>query len=257
MIVWKKRGACAGRACRMLRILLYRVRRIRPGWWVLLIAAALSLVVTTVPRRYWRILRAGMTEHKGIVTLLVVFIFLALSLIWSAGQRIDAYVFSCFNIMGHKRPWLDRVMALMTELGNGIVTAVILLAFYFAVNHLLAYEFVLGTLTLWLFVELIKITVRRPRPFTRLADVRVVGGRARGKSFPSGHTSQAFFIATLVAQHFHAGILGVVGLYFLAAFVGVTRMYLGMHYPRDVLAGAILGSVWATISMSAIGYLLQ
>lgn len=244
-------------SCRTCRLVLYRVRRIKPGWWTLVISAALAALITVLPHGFWRALRFGLTQHKVLLALLIVFGFLALSLIWSAGQKIDAYVFSLFNIMGHKRPWLDRVMTLMTELGNGIVTVGIALFFYFAVNHLLAYEFVLGTLTLWLIVESIKVLVRRPRPFMGLTDVRVVGSRARGKSFPSGHTSQAFFIATLVAQHFHAGPLAAVGLYFLAGFVGVTRMYLGMHYPRDVLAGAILGFVWATIGMSAIGFLLQ
>lgn len=243
--------------CRGCALAVHRVRHIRPGWWTLILAVMLAAFVTAVPHGFWRALRSGLAEHKVLIVLLIVFGFLALSMIWSAGQRIDAYVFSFFNIKGSRQPWLDRVMMLMTELGNGIVTIGIVLIFYFAVNHLLAYEFTLGTLTLWLTVEFIKLIVRRPRPFSGLSQVRVVGGRAHGKSFPSGHTSQAFFIATLWVQYFHVGIITIIVLYFLASFVGVTRMYLGMHYPRDVLAGAILGSVWATIGMSAIGYLLQ
>jgi membrane-associated phospholipid phosphatase len=38
-------------------------------------------------------------------------------------------------------------------------------------------------------------------------------------------------------------------LYTLAALVAVTRMYIGAHYPRDVLAGAILGSVWGLLGV--------
>lgn len=250
-------GQCLGKACRACRRVIYRVRRVRPGLWTLVIAAALAVLVAVLPHGFWRALRTGLTRHKVLIFLLMVFAFLALSLIWSAGQKIDAYVFSFFNIRGRKRPWMDRVMMLATELGNGAVTIAIALIFYFAVNRLLAYEFALGTLSLWLVVESIKMMIRRPRPFMGMADVRVVGERARGKSFPSGHTSQAFFIATLMTQHFGFGFPGVAALYFLAAFVGVTRMYLGMHYPRDVLAGAILGSVWATIGMSAVGFLVR
>ena len=47
------------------------------------------------------------------------------------------------------------------------------------------------------------------RPFIRLTQARIVGRRAVGRSFPSGHTSQAFFMATLLAGYFHAGVWAV------------------------------------------------
>jgi membrane-associated phospholipid phosphatase len=102
----------------------------------------------------------------------------------------------------------------------------------------------LGLISLWLVVELIKALVQRPRPFFKVASARLVGYRDRGRSFPSGHTSQAFFLATLLAQRFTPEPWVVIGLYFVALLVGLTRMYVGAHYPRDVLAGAILGSAW-------------
>ncbi len=104
------------------------------------------------------------------------------------------------------------------------------------------FELISGTLTLRLAVELVKALVRRGRPFIRLSQARIVGRRAGGRSFPSGHTSQAFFMATLMAGYFHAGGWAVCLLCAIALLVGITRMYVGAHYPRDVLAGAILGS---------------
>jgi membrane-associated phospholipid phosphatase len=113
----------------------------------------------------------------------------------------------------------------------------------------LAYELVLGSLTLALVVELSKAIFRRSRPFVRLTQTRIVGYRARGRSFPSGHTSQAFYMAALLVEHFHLGIGAAGALLTLAALVAVTRMYIGAHYPRDVLAGAILGSVWGLLGV--------
>ncbi len=130
------------------------------------------------------------------------------------------------------------------------------LILFFAGDHLLAYELILGTLTLWLVVELVKALVHRGRPFIRLSQARIVGRRAGGRSFPSGHTSQAFFMATLLAGYFHAGVWAVCLLYAIALLVGITRMYVGAHYPRDVLAGAILGSAWGLLGGIVYGYAL-
>ncbi|MBW7572208.1 phosphatase PAP2 family protein [Caproiciproducens faecalis] len=226
-----------------------RIRHLRPVFWVPVLVVALSLYVIFVPHTFWRHVWITIRGNTALICMLFVFCLLLLSLVWSTGQSIDAYVLSFFNRHGHRPRWLDRTMLLLTELGNGIVTLAIALILYFAVNEHLAYEFVLGTLTLWLTVELMKAIIRRPRPFVYLEDVRVVGIRARGKSFPSGHTSQAFYMATLLLQYFQANFAAAVILYVLAALVGTTRMYMGMHYPRDVLAGAILGTFWGFIGV--------
>jgi membrane-associated phospholipid phosphatase len=106
-------------------------------------------------------------------------------------------------------------------------------------------------------VELVKALVRRSRPVFRVTQTRIVGYRAIGRSFPSGHTSQAFFMATLMAPYFHTGIWAVLLLYAIALLVAVTRMYVGAHYPRDVLAGAILGSAWGLLGILVNGYILN
>ena len=183
------------------------------------------------------------------------FSLLALSLLWSAGQRMDAWAFLFFNLRGGHPLWLDKLMGGFTQIGNGMVIAALALILFLAGDHLLAYGLILGALTLWLVVELVKLLVRRRRPFIRLTQARIVGRRAIGRSFPSGHTSQAFFMATLLAGYFHAGVWAVCLLYALALMVGVTRMYVGAHYPRDVLAGAILGSAWGLLAGIVYGYM--
>ena len=54
-------------------------------------------------------------------------------------------------------------------------------------------------------------------------------------------------MATLMAGYFHASVLAICVLYAVALVVGITRIYVGAHYPRDVLAGAILGSAWGLL----------
>jgi membrane-associated phospholipid phosphatase len=194
--------------------------------------------------------------HGVLVSMTLGFGLLALSLLWSTGQRLDTWTFLFFNLRGRRPPWLDWLMVSFTQIGNGMVVVVLALILFLAGNHMLAYEIILGTLTLWLVVESVKALAHRRRPFLRLSQARIVGRRAGGRSFPSGHTSQAFFTATLMAGYYHAGVWLVCLLYAIALLVGVTRMYVGAHYPRDVLAGAILGSAWGLLGGIVYGYAL-
>lgn len=228
----------------------------RPLAWLVALTAGLLLFLAWLPPYvrmfFWHRLQA----QPILASMIVGFSLLTLSLLWSTGQRMDAWTFLFFNVRGRRPLWLDRLMWSFTQIGNGMVATALALILYFAGDRLLAYELILGTLTLWLVVELVKLLVRRRRPFIRLSQARIVGQRAGGRSFPSGHTSQAFFIATLVAGYLHAGVWAVCLLYASALLVGITRMYVGAHYPRDVLAGAILGSAWGLLGGIIGGYAL-
>jgi PAP2 superfamily. len=241
------RNTLAGREKITPGWILYRIRRVPPVYWLLPLVAAIALFSATVPYSFWVHFRSIFRARSLLVNMLLLFGLIAVSLIWTTGQTIDAAVFAFFNRRGRRPVWLDRTMRTITEFGNGIVTLAIAVTLYFFVNHHLAYEFIFGTLVMWLIVELLKVIIRRARPFAKLTGVRVVGTRARGHSFPSGHTSQAFYTATIFINYFHA-VPGTAFLLYLAALlVGITRMYMGMHYPRDVLAGAILGTCWGLI----------
>lgn len=189
----------------------------------------------------------GLMSNKVLAGMLFVFTLLAISLIWSAGQRLDAWIFLVINFRGARPNWLDRVMLVFTQVGSALMALGIVLVLYMAGERLFSYQFMLGTITLWLVVELIKLLVRRSRPHIRLLQTRIVGYQMRGRSFPSGHTSQSFFTATLIVQYFHPDMWLVIILNLIALLVGITRMYVGAHYPRDVLAGAILGSAWGLL----------
>ncbi len=222
--------------------------------WAALLALALVGFVWLLPaparQAAWQTLTAeGFAAQRNLAGMLFFFSLLALSLLWSGGQRIDAWVFHFINWRGRRPKWLDRLMWAITHTGTGALALLFVLYYWQRGDRLLANQMALGSLSLWLMVELVKALVRRPRPFIHLAQTRIVGQRAIGRSFPSGHTGQSFFQFTLLVQHFHLGLGPAALLYALAALVGLTRMYVGAHYPRDVLAGAILGTAWAFITL--------
>ena len=196
-------------------------------------------------------------EQRVVVGVLFVFSLLTLSLLWSAGQRLDAWLFLYVNLRGYKAAWLDRVMWVFTQLGS-FGFALLVAAFFFATGQRrVTLVLVLGEITLWLLVETIKALTDRGRPFTLLEGARVIGWKALGLSFPSGHTAQAFFLATLITNHFHFALLTRVVIYALAVLVGYTRIYVGAHYPRDVFGGALLGGVWGVMAVLVDNYLLN
>ncbi len=220
----------------------------RSIFWLLFLTISLLLFLLALPDEIIFVVVYAFLAQRYLTVSLIVFCLLALSLLWSTGQRLDAWIFLVFNLRGRRPKWLDWAMLAVTQLGSGVTSVVIALIFFDRGNRRLAYILILGTLTLWLCVELIKTIIRRSRPFMRLTQARVIGFRAIGRSFPSGHTSQVFFLVTLLVQHFHPPFWLAFPLYGIAFMVGVTRMYVGAHYPRDVLAGAILGSVWGYLA---------
>jgi membrane-associated phospholipid phosphatase len=221
--------------------------------FLLLLAIGLALFLIWLPAGARALLGTALSAHWELVLLLGLFALLTLSLIWSAGQRLDARIFSIINMQVHPL-WLDRFMGLATQLGNMLTALTAAFLLFLGNNRGLAFEIILGTFTLWLVVETIKALTDRTRPFLDLAGTRVIGWREPGRSFPSGHTAQIFFLATLLSYRFSPGAGGIAALCALAALVGYSRMYIGVHYPRDVIGGAVLGCVWGILAMLVSPY---
>jgi membrane-associated phospholipid phosphatase len=99
-------------------------------------------------------------------------------------------------------------------------------------------------------VYLLKEIVKRPRPYLTYTDLKNVTEEGSW-SFPSGHTSSAFAFATSMSLSYPKWYV-IVPTYTFASAVGFSRMYLNVHYPSDVLVGAILGSAsaWVTWKVS-------
>ncbi|MFB6294715.1 MAG: phosphatase PAP2 family protein [Candidatus Nanohaloarchaea archaeon] len=133
-----------------------------------------------------------------------------------------------------RTPLLTQAAVSLTALGSVSFTLVAIAGLYLGGERDTA---VLATVAAGVtaVVEMaVNAAVARPRP----AIVPVLLPTGSGASFPSGHTALAFMLATVLSRRYGR----TAPLYVLAAFVGVSRVYLGLHYPSDVAAGAVLGT---------------
>ena len=96
---------------------------------------------------------------------------------------------------------------------------------------------------------LLKLLVKRGRPFTRFSEcLRAVDPKDEF-SMPSGHAAGAFLVANLVAN-FYTDFAALA--YVWAILIALSRVFLGVHYPTDIMAGAVLGLVCSLVSLSIL-----
>ena len=145
-------------------------------------------------------------------------------------------------VVTHHTPWLDQVLWSLSAVGVGgaiWVAIAILIAMFLPRLRPAAWQVVLAVLLAQGLVDwTIKPRVMRPRPFAADAAARVVGYHPTTSSFPSGHSASSFAAATVLT--FAIGRRAALA-WVLAALIAFSRIYIGVHYPLDVVAGATSG----------------
>lgn len=111
-------------------------------------------------------------------------------------------------------------------------------------NYLNSLEMLSTSLISSVLTTSLKFAFNTPRPFVTYPNDITQYAHAGSKSFPSGHTSFCFATATSFSLLYPKWYV-IAPMYTWASLVGYSRMYLGVHYPSDVLVGAIIGSASA------------
>ena len=171
----------------------------------------------------------------------------------------QAFDFAVLRWLGaHRMPTLDSVMLEITSLGTSSVVAMVVgvAALFLWLNQhkhsaILLFVATFGGVIL---NNLLKLGFGRPRP-----EVITWATTATFYSFPSGHAMSATIVYSTVAylaarlQRTRAARIAITLVAAIIIFlICLSRLYLGVHYPSDVLAGIIIGLAWAGFCMSTL-----
>lgn len=153
---------------------------------------------------------------------------------------IDVSIFYFINI-GMQNYIFDSIMPIITNAGLPGFWIIVCIGIYLFGGEKGKNTAILCIIALiigYYLTEFLKYIVIRPRPYNVLESVHLFT-TMDGYSWPSGHTIAAFTGATLIGREY--GNLCLVLLLLFASIVGFSRIYLGVHYPLDVVSGALIG----------------
>ncbi|KIL38916.1 phosphoesterase [Gordoniibacillus kamchatkensis] len=146
---------------------------------------------------------------------------------------------------------LDVFFAAVTRLGGAaatIATSLLLAAFGHGMLRTAALQSLVALAASHIPVAVMKRAYPRQRPYLVFPDTVICKNPLKDHSFPSGHTTAVF--SSVLPYMYAFPVLGF-ALLPLAVAVGVSRMYLGLHYPSDVAAGCLLGTAAALVTIAS------
>jgi len=151
----------------------------------------------------------------------------------------DVMLFYLINI--HlQNPVFDILMPIITNLGLYIFwvgVCLVLAIFGGKKGREVALLLIIGILIGHFLSDFLKVVFNRPRPFMALTGVHQLA-TVGNFSFPSGHATEIFIACIILAKKYGHILIFML----LAIVIGFSRVYIGVHYPGDVISGALLGA---------------
>ena len=176
-----------------------------------------------------------------------------LSIIKFMSQIDDKLFLKIFK--DNRRGYFKSFMKLMSRLGDGYVWAFLYFSLYmFRIKYAILYfARAAAAVFICIFVFLyIKSFFSRMRPYKKHDNIPIMYPPDK-HSFPSGHTMVGFAISFSVGSYsFGSAIL----FYTIASLIAFSRVYVGLHYPLDVICGIVLGSVIGMLTNMAFYYII-
>lgn len=156
-------------------------------------------------------------------------------------MNIDLYFFNLINGLAFKWYWLDFIGFFIAKYSEYILAVVLVL--FLAINfkkywRMLLEAIIAAVFTRFVLAEIIRWLWSRPRPFVTNNVNLLIDYNAEESSFPSGHASFYFALSTIV--YFYNKKIGII-FYIASLFIVLARVFVGIHWPSDILAGAIIG----------------
>jgi membrane-associated phospholipid phosphatase len=158
----------------------------------------------------------------------------------------DGEVFAAVNA-GHG-PEADRVFTTVTELGSMYAAGAAASTMFVLGHRRAAFRAMAAATSTWLLLQGMKRLVDRPRPLD--ADphgTRQLIARPSGQSWPSSHPAVLTTFSRVASGELGVGRVGRAALGALDATVATSRVYLGVHYPSDVVSGLLIGRAIARL----------
>jgi len=204
------------------------------------------------PARVPRAWAAGLLAGLGAV------LFAAAAVVLKAGAT--GWDVSLFRILNEVPPAVASVLTPLSHLFRpaGIVIVVVLIAGFVVAWTRSVLPVAAGAVAAavaWALANLAKAIADRPRPYQVVADAVLRQQPAHGTSFPSSHTAVTVAVVIALLPFLPRVLAGAAIGY--AVLVGWSRVYLGVHYPLDVLAGAGIGMAVGGAVLLALGVLLH
>lgn len=165
------------------------------------------------------------------------------------GQNTDIELLKEINL--NRNRFLDPFLRVLTQTAGPVAFVTPLVALAIALRKKTAklrqkaIYLIVAVLTAVFITTSLKYAVKRPRPFETYDFIEKMtsGG---SPSFPSGHTTDAFVIATAMSIAFPTLAVSI-PFFIWAVLIAYSRMALGVHYPVDVFVGILIGLVSSTV----------
>lgn len=164
---------------------------------------------------------------------------------------LDVFIFEKFNALAGNWKILDWIGIFFADYFQYFLIIVLLIFLFWPKkdvikNRLMVISAVVSVvLSRLIFTEIIRFFYHHPRPYVVLEAVKkLIAENQDNASFPSGHAT--FFFALATGVYFYNKKLGI--WFFIAAILmGIARIFVGVHWPSDILGGAVIGIISAII----------